>query len=256
MSDVICFPLKANEIIRIYDQNGKWIDYVQPIPWPEGLKYQLNRGPYQLCFIPKLPGLSLNVFKLKIHHGQPVNVNAKAIGYGYSKRAARKFGLRRRNTPRSIHIDNGDLKISVDPQTGLIDSIIVKDEAGGSKRATVRAQLMTYGTTRKSGDQSGAYLFIADKRDPEPMVYNPPKVRVIKGPLTSIVETLIHGEVPVKVVHKLTCGSTAIKIDLETDLSKMKEKRNMDFLIRFQTSIQNSDLTFYTDSNGFQVCDR
>uniref|UniRef100_A0AAY5F5B9 Alpha-mannosidase n=1 Tax=Electrophorus electricus TaxID=8005 RepID=A0AAY5F5B9_ELEEL len=139
---------------------------------------------------------------------------------------------------------------ATDPQPFYIQtqSLIVrrKDDA---QEVRVQMQFFTYGT-RPSKDKSGAYLFIPDGNAKPYMQKDQPIVRVVEGPLfAEVVAHYQHFQQTVR-IHNVP-GVDGLSLDITT-LVDIRDQTNKELAMRIVTDIQ-SEGTFYTDLNGFQI---
>uniref|UniRef100_A0A6Q2YRW6 Alpha-mannosidase n=1 Tax=Esox lucius TaxID=8010 RepID=A0A6Q2YRW6_ESOLU len=113
----------------------------------------------------------------------------------------------------------------------------------------VQMQFVTYGT-RSSKDKSGAYLFLPDGKAKPYSQKGPPVVRVVEGPLFSeVVAFYQHFQQTVR-IHNVP-GADGLSLDV-TIMVDIREQSNKELAMRLVTDIQSDD-TFYTDLNGFQM---
>uniref|UniRef100_A0AAY4BHU5 Alpha-mannosidase n=1 Tax=Denticeps clupeoides TaxID=299321 RepID=A0AAY4BHU5_9TELE len=113
----------------------------------------------------------------------------------------------------------------------------------------VQFQFVTYGT-RPSKDKSGAYLFLPDGKAKPYRQKDQPVVRVVEGPLFSeVVAHYQHFEQTVR-IHNVP-GVDCLSVDI-TIMVDIRDQANKELAMRVITDIQSED-TFYTDLNGFQI---
>uniref|UniRef100_A0A674DSV5 mannosyl-oligosaccharide 1,3-1,6-alpha-mannosidase n=1 Tax=Salmo trutta TaxID=8032 RepID=A0A674DSV5_SALTR len=113
----------------------------------------------------------------------------------------------------------------------------------------VQIQFVTYGT-RSSKDKSGAYLFLPDGKAKPYSQKEPPVVRVVEGPLFSEVVSLYQHFQQTICIHNVP-GVDGLSLDVTT-MVDIREQSNKELAMRLVTDIQSDD-TFYTDLNGFQM---
>lgn len=78
-----------------------------------------------------------------------------------------------------------------------------------------------------------------------------PTVRVIRGPIQSEVH-VFYPQVEHVVRISECAGVEGAAVDIH-NLVDMTGENNRELAMRLETSVQNKDLTFYSDLNGFQV---
>uniref|UniRef100_A0AAY4BFB0 mannosyl-oligosaccharide 1,3-1,6-alpha-mannosidase n=1 Tax=Denticeps clupeoides TaxID=299321 RepID=A0AAY4BFB0_9TELE len=145
--------------------------------------------------------------------------------------------------PATAH---GDLRLStlLHPQPGTHTGILWDYWSAG-----VQFQFVTYGT-RPSKDKSGAYLFLPDGKAKPYRQKDQPVVRVVEGPLFSeVVAHYQHFEQTVR-IHNVP-GVDCLSVDI-TIMVDIRDQANKELAMRVITDIQSED-TFYTDLNGFQI---
>jgi len=133
---------------------------------------------------------------------------------------------------------------------GLLEAITTLDDG---IRTKAKIEFITYGTKR-SGDKSGAYLFLPDGPGKVKPLNNP-LVRIVEGKISSYVE--VHqpwNKHTVTIVNSPGVDGTALQI--ENDIALTNEAyNNVEISMRVSTDIDSED-TFFTDLNGFQMIKR
>lgn len=107
----------------------------------------------------------------------------------------------------------------------------------------VHLEFLKYGV-RKSGQRSGAYLFLPDG-PASSMQMGSPTVLVSKGELESSVTTGL----PFGIHESILRSGDALEIRNLVDIAGLD---NTEIVMRLSTNIQ-SESTFYTDLNGLQI---
>ena len=119
------------------------------------------------------------------------------------------------------------------------------------KTNPVRLEFVKYGTRGAGQDKSGAYLFLPDKQEPDPiLVGNNRIVHVIKGPLLARVFTDLPYVKHIVTLYNST-GSDGLGIHI-TNQVDITETQNFEMAMRINTDINSQDV-FYTDLNGLNV---
>lgn len=130
-------------------------------------------------------------------------------------------------------------------ESGLLKALRV-----GNTTVPVHLEFVKYGT-KAYGDRSGAYLFLPDKPEPDPIpVPHNTVIHVIEGPLLS----RVYLQLP-HLFHTCTLfnspGSDGLGLQIfnEVDIS---ETNNFELAMRLNTDIASGD-QFFTDINGLNV---
>uniref|UniRef100_A0AAY4BFA8 Alpha-mannosidase n=1 Tax=Denticeps clupeoides TaxID=299321 RepID=A0AAY4BFA8_9TELE len=145
-----------------------------------------------------------------------------------------------------FYIHSQALTLGFSGTTGLLETIRRKDDPQVMR---VQFQFVTYGT-RPSKDKSGAYLFLPDGKAKPYRQKDQPVVRVVEGPLFSeVVAHYQHFEQTVR-IHNVP-GVDCLSVDI-TIMVDIRDQANKELAMRVITDIQSED-TFYTDLNGFQI---
>uniref|UniRef100_A0A8C3LCP6 Alpha-mannosidase n=1 Tax=Chrysolophus pictus TaxID=9089 RepID=A0A8C3LCP6_CHRPC len=121
--------------------------------------------------------------------------------------------------------------------------------AGEEREQRVSTEFFIYGT-RTSKDKSGAYLFLPDGEAKPYTPKDPPIVRVTEGPLFSEVSSYYqHVQTMVRLYN--VPGVEGLSLDVSC-LVDIRDHVNKELAMRFSTNIESDD-TFFTDLNGFQI---
>ncbi|XP_065544602.1 alpha-mannosidase 2x isoform X5 [Lathamus discolor] len=206
---------------------------------------------YQVSVLARLPALGLRV--LQLHKS-------------FEGRAALQSSVRlylpglnlpmRRQEPVPVHVlpagtedvclENQHLRACFSGRSGLLQSI---RRAGDEREQRVSSEFLVYGT-RASKDKSGAYLFLPDG-EAKPYAPNDlPVVRVTEGPLFSEVTSYYqHVQTTVRLYNVPGVEGLSLDVSCVVDI---RDQINMELALRFSTDIDSED-TFFTDLNGFQI---
>ena len=142
-----------------------------------------------------------------------------------------------------IVLQNDQYLLVFSASTGLLPSI---NDAAGQTHA-VRLEFKRYTTTR-----SGAYLFwpngVGD------IVKYPHYIRLLEGPLYSELHVVVPGLMR-HVVRLFNSSTTLDHFILIENTHDFSSEDNMEAVMRLTTDIGNN-MTFFTDSNGFQMVRR
>ncbi|NWT06793.1 MA2A2 mannosidase, partial [Mionectes macconnelli] len=143
-------------------------------------------------------------------------------------------------------LENQHLQACFSGHSGLLQSL---RRAGEEQEHRVSSEFLVYGT-RTSKDKSGAYLFLPDGEAKPYAPKNPPVVRVTEGPLFSEVASYYqHVQTVVRLYN--VPGVEGLSLDVSC-LVDIRDHINKELALRFSTDIE-SDNTFFTDLNGFQI---
>lgn len=143
--------------------------------------------------------------------------------------------------PRDISI-TGNHKVSASfNKFGLLKSIQLDQNA---KNFPIHLEFLKYGV-RTTPETSGAYLFIPDG-PATPLNLGEPIVLFSKG----LMESSVAVGLPFAVHETILQDTESIEIRNIIDIGN---RGNTEIVMRLSTGIQSDD-TFYTDLNGFQVC--
>ncbi|KFO96646.1 Alpha-mannosidase 2x, partial [Calypte anna] len=143
-------------------------------------------------------------------------------------------------------LENQHLRACFSGRSGLLQSI---RRAGEEREQKVSSEFLVYGT-RSSKDKSGAYLFLPDGEAKPYAPKDPPVVRVMEGPLFSEVTTYYqHVQTVVRLYN--VPGVEGLSLDVSC-LVDIRDHVNKELALRFTTDIESDD-TFFTDLNGFQI---
>ncbi|XP_057278654.1 alpha-mannosidase 2x isoform X4 [Pezoporus wallicus] len=206
---------------------------------------------YQVSVLARLPALGLRVLQL----------HKSFEGHAALQSSVRLYlpGLNlpmRRQEPVPVHVlpagaedvclENQHLRACFSGRSGLLQSI---RRAGEEREQRVSSEFLVYGT-RASKDKSGAYLFLPDG-EAKPYAPNDlPVVRVTEGPLFSEVASYYqHVQTVVRLYN--VPGVEGLSLDVSC-LVDIRDQINMELALRFSTDIDSED-TFFTDLNGFQI---
>ncbi|XP_062498652.1 alpha-mannosidase 2x isoform X5 [Pezoporus occidentalis] len=206
---------------------------------------------YQVSVLARLPALGLRVLQL----------HKSFEGHAALQSSVRLYlpGLNlpmRRQEPVPVHVlpagaedvclENQHLRACFSGRSGTPQSI---RRAGEEREQRVSSEFLVYGT-RASKDKSGAYLFLPDG-EAKPYAPNDlPVVRVTEGPLFSEVASYYqHVQTVVRLYN--VPGVEGLSLDVSC-LVDIRDQINMELALRFSTDIDSED-TFFTDLNGFQI---
>ncbi|XP_042747499.1 alpha-mannosidase 2x isoform X3 [Lagopus leucura] len=148
--------------------------------------------------------------------------------------------------PDDFCLESQHLRSCFSGSSGLLQSLRC---AGEEREQRVSTEFFIYGT-RTSKDKSGAYLFLPDGEAKPYTPKDPPIVRVTEGPLFSEVSSYYqHVQTVVRLYN--VPGVEGLSLDVSC-LVDIRDHVNKELAMRFSTNIESDD-TFFTDLNGFQI---
>ena len=84
----------------------------------------------------------------------------------------------------------------------------------------------------------------------------PYTVRVLEGSLFSEIQTITDAVVLIVRLYNSTSDlGKSLELELITEMDKLAHGNNAELFLRLSTDVRNN-LTFHTDSNGFQIVER
>uniref|UniRef100_A0A4W4HAP3 Alpha-mannosidase n=1 Tax=Electrophorus electricus TaxID=8005 RepID=A0A4W4HAP3_ELEEL len=235
--------------VRVLTEDGQTLPVQLSAQWASAV--QMSGEVYQASFMARLPALGLAVFHLYDSADSPMTLRSDTLlrlpGHSQSVRGVDPLPVRSQAAdPQPFYIQTQSLMLGFSGTTGLLESVRRKDDA---QEVRVQMQFFTYGT-RPSKDKSGAYLFIPDGNAKPYMQKDQPIVRVVEGPLfAEVVAHYQHFQQTVR-IHNVP-GVDGLSLDITT-LVDIRDQTNKELAMRIVTDIQ-SEGTFYTDLNGFQI---
>ncbi|RUS77476.1 hypothetical protein EGW08_014782 [Elysia chlorotica] len=161
-----------------------------------------------------------------------------------------------------ILVSNGLIEVALDPKTG---SLISVTHLRSGHKTHLRSSFQYY-TSKKSG----AYIFSpAGEANPlfptsrhisagklsKPLYPSTPTIRVLKGELATFVDIAFHSIIFQRLTLYSQPSHLAGAIFIENTLS-IQTLVNKEVVFRFDTDLENSDQSYFTDQNGFQFIRR
>ncbi|XP_061856078.1 alpha-mannosidase 2x isoform X2 [Colius striatus] len=206
---------------------------------------------YQVSVLARLPALGLRV--LQLH--RPVDGRTAPLPSVRLHLPGRDVPQRKQEpvpvrvfpaAAEDFCLENQHLQACFWGHSGLLKSI---RRAGEEREQRVSSEFLVYGT-RTSKDKSGAYLFLPDGEAKPYAPKDPPVVRVTEGPLFSEVASYYQHVQTVVRLYKVP-GVDGLALDVSC-LVDIRDHVNKELALRFSTDIESDD-TFFTDLNGFQI---
>uniref|UniRef100_A0A8C3LC85 Alpha-mannosidase n=1 Tax=Chrysolophus pictus TaxID=9089 RepID=A0A8C3LC85_CHRPC len=238
-------PLLVNSPhVRVLSEDG------QPLPAQLSAHWSSATDTVpDLSILARLPALGLRVLQLQKSfdghttlqssvrlylHGRDVTVRTQeAVPVQVFPAAPDDFCLESQHLRSCFSGSSGLLQVGAGP---------------GIERGWV-TEFFIYGT-RTSKDKSGAYLFLPDGEAKPYTPKDPPIVRVTEGPLFSEVSSYYqHVQTMVRLYN--VPGVEGLSLDVSC-LVDIRDHVNKELAMRFSTNIESDD-TFFTDLNGFQI---
>uniref|UniRef100_A0A8C6RC18 Glycosyl hydrolase family 38 C-terminal domain-containing protein n=1 Tax=Nannospalax galili TaxID=1026970 RepID=A0A8C6RC18_NANGA len=206
---------------------------------------------YQVSIPIRLPALGLGVLQLQQGLDGPYTLPSSVRIYpnGLKPSISRHtvFPVRIMDSSTSdFAISNHYMQVWFSGRTGLLKSIRRVDE---EQEQQVDMRFLIYGT-RMSKDKSGAYLFLPDGKAKPYVPKKPPVLRVTEGPFFSEVVAYYEHFHQVVRLYNLP-GVEGLSLDMSF-LVDIRDYVNKELALRIHTDI-DSQATFFTDLNGFQV---
>uniref|UniRef100_A0AAY4BHS9 Alpha-mannosidase n=1 Tax=Denticeps clupeoides TaxID=299321 RepID=A0AAY4BHS9_9TELE len=228
--------------IRLLTEDGQTLPVQLSAQWSSAV--QMSPEVYQASFMARLPALGLALFHLYDSTDSPMTLRSDTLlrlpTHSQTVHGLDPLPLRTvTSDSQPFYIHSQALTLGFSGTTGLLEVRIMR----------VQFQFVTYGT-RPSKDKSGAYLFLPDGKAKPYRQKDQPVVRVVEGPLFSeVVAHYQHFEQTVR-IHNVP-GVDCLSVDI-TIMVDIRDQANKELAMRVITDIQSED-TFYTDLNGFQI---
>jgi alpha-mannosidase len=244
--------------VRLVDSSGIEIRH-QINPWNVSSSAELKQpeDSYELAFIAPLPPLSLTAFRIE---REPRNNSSTLIfcsKCGGSESSAKEPFRFRPLEDADIQLENNNIKLLFDGQTGLLRSVTKK-----STNKTTRCS-MQFAAYPSTVSHSGAYLFQPDANSKEPYINvfqkQKPQILITSGSILSEVSVVYDGFVHKTIIfHGDRVLAEVIRMETFLDMGPPPKHRDREFFIRFKTDVRSGNATaeFYTDQNGFQMIRR
>ncbi|XP_051548629.1 alpha-mannosidase 2x-like isoform X2 [Myxocyprinus asiaticus] len=235
--------------VRVLTEDGQMLPVQLSAQWASAV--EMSGEVYQASFMARLPALGLAIFHLYDSADSPMTLRSDTLlripGRGSSIRGSDPLPVRSQTADAQLfYIQSQFLMLGFSGTTGLLESIRRKDDP---LEVRVQIQFLTYGT-RPSKDKSGAYLFLPDGNAKPYSQREAPVVRVVEGPIfAEVVTHYQHFQQTVR-IHNVP-GVDGLSLDITT-MVDIRDQNNKELAMRLVTDIQSED-TFYTDLNGFQI---
>ncbi|TRY68325.1 hypothetical protein TCAL_04678 [Tigriopus californicus] len=245
--------------IRVYKvTNIEGEDEEEPIPCQLSPVFddqgQILNSEYQLTFLAQVKGLGLHSYyiqQLRQEDGRNTDMDVATIRIHNSAKHPfqvapfSEVSVLQQGEP--FDLQNGYVQAHFDAN-GILQAWTNLDE---KQKSEMKLDFIIYGT-RKSGDKSGAYLFLPDGPS-KVMKVESPVVRVIQGKILSYVEVFLPFCRHI-VALKSSPGEdgTGLQIENHVDIARYN---NFEIAMRLSSDIKSGQ-EFLTDLNGFQMMRR
>lgn len=212
----------------------------------------ISTSIFKISFVADLPGLSIKKFTVKkVNAGEDKRNHLVSITLLNADKINNikggPFSIDSVTSESDFKLETKFLEGTFSGSTGLLKSVKVL-----SSGETFRSELefIQYGT-RMANDKSGAYLFLPDG-DAKPLLTSRPNIiKIIKGPITSEVHVSTQYIQHVMRLHN-SPGTDGSSIDM-SNIVDIRSTQNKEVGVRIHTSVENTEHTFYSDLNGFQI---
>ncbi len=237
------------DTVEVYDINGHIVPSQMNPVWVEDTVMSANR--FELVFYTSLQPTELRVFTLKRIAASRVLGNTGAQVRFYNSRdyivpSNIRFQVSSPENMELLILENEAYRIRFSPRTGLMHSITTKAKIQTTK---TNLEFLMY---KSRG--SGAYIFYPAGPAIDSEFSSRPLVRVIKGPLLEEIHVIQKFVEHRTIVHNTT-GILSHAIEIKNFVN-LKDTMDKELVMRFSTDIENTNETFYTDLNGFQMMKR
>ncbi|XP_055353589.1 alpha-mannosidase 2x-like [Paramacrobiotus metropolitanus] len=222
------------EDVVIEDEQGHAIQYqVSPMLDPQSNSGKILDNGFRLTFVTEFKTIGFQTFTIRA-------ANESTPPSQHATRITEKVT----DFSKDIILSNTLVSAEFSPVSGLLKAIT--DLSTGIRRH-IRIEFKRYETT-----QSGAYIFwpnaIAD------LLPDSHTVRILEGDIYSEIHVMLPGILyqTVRLFH--VNGDLGKYLDVNI-VDNLASQRNLEAVLRLTTDLRN-DLTFFADSNGFQMVKR
>lgn len=222
---------------------------VEPV-WHEAAP---SRGVYSLKFVVNVTGLAVVRYLVQRveagedHHNHIAEISLLNKNSEVRDFEAHIFPLETKSDDSEFTLDTKFLRASFSGITGRLKSVTSLQDGTSHKS---ELEFIQY-STRAHRDKSGAYLFLPDG-DARPLVSDRPSViRIVKGPLGSEV-TIFTRYIQHTVRLHNSPGIDGASVEI-SNIVDIRGSSNLEVGMRLHTGVRNSEQTFYSDLNGFQM---
>lgn len=264
--ELLCFRITLSSRWTLYDSSGKVIPVQISYVWQD---HELVADEVEVCFMALLGPVSVSRFKLvghessdSLHFSHVTLFNFKSFDLPDNEFISKK------ETTDEIVVQTDVLRLVFSGRDGMLKRTIIPDELRVYESSL---EYLTFGTRKgKKDPRSGAYLFLpgmsfpslsppvltslakTDTLVPKRIPFETSKIRVTEGDLFTRVECVQENPVTISTTFLLIPGKRVIGLESEFHLTRGSFFSNKELLMRLRTEINSND-TFFTDLNGFQV---
>ena len=238
--------LVTADTVEVIDTDGNIIPSQTAPVWKT---MEVSNTEFEVVFYVSLPAMGMRTYKIRATPRDAGRNNHASVVRLHNTRDYRvPHNIRFKMLPPGgelIVLENEEYRLRFSVRTGLMHSITTKRKIQTTK---LNMQLLMY---KSRG--SGAYIFypMGPATDTEMSIR--PAIRVVKGPLMSEIHVKQKmAYTVIRLYHTDKAQGQAIAIEHVVDIRDYNDK---ELVMRMGTDIQ-SNSTFYTDSNGYQMVKR
>ncbi|ELT99331.1 hypothetical protein CAPTEDRAFT_72090, partial [Capitella teleta] len=243
--ELVQLSINTDSVIVTDDQGRPVTSQINPV-WTSDS--QISSRQFELVFLARLNPVSLHTFQIKAVK-QGLGSHLSFIHTLNHPPKSNKHHTRfqvRPATEKELSLENDALRATFSASTGFLQSVTTK-HIGKTTRTAVDFRMY-------KSRNSGAYLFGPAGPAGDSEMDHSPLVRTIHGPLVSeihVLQTLVNHTVRIY----NTTGHLGSGLEI-TNIVDMRTQDQRELIMHFDTSIENTDGTFYTDQNGLQSIQR
>ncbi|CAD6238535.1 GSCOCG00008478001-RA-CDS [Cotesia congregata] len=239
--------------VRVTDRMGQSVQcQISPV-WVGPVA--MSGARYELSFVVTLPGFGLNTYLIHsvYNNNLPESVYLANI-------TLFNTAIPPSNVPGFADVkvlpSTQEFSITQRPEisasfskSGLLKAIKI-----GETTVPVHLEFVKYGTQGIGHHRSGAYLFIPDKSEPDPIYMNNDRtIHLVTGPILSrVFIQLPHVKHTYTLFNSPGSDGLGLHISNEVDIT---ETQNFELAMRLSTNIASGD-QFFTDLNGLNMIKR
>ncbi|XP_063991521.1 alpha-mannosidase 2 [Diachasmimorpha longicaudata] len=243
----------SNPYVRVTDRMGQAVEcQLSPVWVAPGA---ISGARYELSFLVTVAGLGINTYlihPLKDTSLPPGVHLANVTLYNNAVPPTPVRGFEH----LQVHPSTQEFSIGVRPglsaafaQTGLLKALKI-----GETTFPVHLEFVKYGTASPGRPRSGAYLFLPDKPEPDPVYMTMDRtIHLVTGPILSrVFVDLPHLRHTCTLFNSPGSDGLGLHVLNEVDIS---ETQNFELAMRLDTDISSGD-EFFTDLNGLNMIRR
>ncbi|XP_058802028.1 alpha-mannosidase 2 [Phymastichus coffea] len=243
----------SSPYVRVTDKMGRALQcQISPVWVSPGA---ISGARYELSFLVTVPAFAIVTYIVHTLHGTsfPEEVHlANVVVYNtpYPLSAVPGFSnVQTHPFMQEFSISQRAELSVVFGKTGLLKALRVNNTT-----YPVHLEFVKYGTRGAGQDKSGAYLFLPDKSEPDPVLAGNNKiVHLVTGPILSRVFTDLPYVKHICTLYNST-GSDGLGLHIMNEVD-ITETQNFELAMRIGTDIASGEV-FYTDLNGLNMIKR